>query len=373
MSHPVSGPMAVGPASAPAYAPEGVPAKVRAPDDSFFRALVECADEIVTVVESDGRIAYDSPAVERVLGYRQGELVGRNAFEFVHADDVSMAFGLLVETVSQPDGAASLVVRFQHRDGSWRWLSCAGRLLASPASPRLVITSRDVTAQVDANVLQAPTTAEGAERAMAPGGEVARALEAVHLEMLQRLALAAEFRDDDTGLHTRRVGELSARLAQALGLSRLEVELIRNAAPLHDVGKIGVPDAVLLKPGPLSSEELELMRTHTVLGARILASGRSTLVRAAEIIAMHHHERWDGEGYPSGLKRDAIPLAARIVSIVDFFDALSHDRPYRPALPLPEVLAATEGAIGTRFDPHIGSTFLRMLPRSGTPQPSRLA
>jgi putative two-component system response regulator len=131
--------------------------------------------------------------------------------------------------------------------------------------------------------------------------ERTRALQETEIEVLERLAAAAEFRDDDTGQHTQRVGDLAARLGAAIGLPEEEVDLLRRAAPLHDVGKIGIPDRVLLKPGKLTPQEFEVMKTHTLVGARLLAGGRSALVRMAERIARSHHERWDGQGYPDGL------------------------------------------------------------------------
>src|SRR5256712_4942039 len=137
--------------------------------------------------------------------------------------------------------------------------------------------------------------------------------------MVERLAAAAEFRDDDTGEHAKRVGEMSAALASNLGLAADEVELIRRAAPLHDVGKIGIPDRILLKPGTLVPEEFELMKTHVKVGAGILSEARSDLLRLAEEIALTHHEQWDGTGYPAGLKGEAIPLSGRIVAAADLF------------------------------------------------------
>ena len=341
--------------SSPAGADRSIPAS--AAGDFSFQALVECSTDIITVVAADGRIVYDSPAVHGVLGYRQGELVGRNAFELVHADDIPAAFALLVETAGRADASSSLTFRFQHRDGSWKWLSSTGRVLSNGPGQRLVITSREAAEAPPARVESA-------------AAEPTRTLESAHLEMLQRLALAAEFRDDDTGQHTRRVGELSATLAGAIGLGRSESDLIRCAAPLHDVGKIGIRDAILLKRGPLSVEELEVMRTHTVLGARLLSRGGSALVRAAESIAMHHHERWDGAGYPAGFAGDEIPLSARIVSIVDFYDALTHDRPYRSAWPREDVVREIEGESGTRFDPHVTRAFLDLVKSDTLPLPA---
>jgi putative two-component system response regulator len=178
-------------------------------------------------------------------------------------------------------------------------------------------------------------------------------LEGAHLDTLERLAIAAEFRDDETGRHTERVGETAALLATALGLSDDEVFLIRRAAPLHDVGKIGIPDAILRNPEALTAEEWEIMRTHTTIGARILSGGRSRVVQLAEEIALTHHEQWEGEGYPRGLSGEAIPLVGRLVMVADVFDALTSDRVYRDAWPVDQVLAYIRQFSGQRFDPQI--------------------
>lgn len=179
-------------------------------------------------------------------------------------------------------------------------------------------------------------------------------------EMLQRLAVAGEARDDDTGRHTQRVGCLSGRLARAAGLPEEEVALIRKAAPLHDVGKVAVPDSVLLKPGKLTPEEFQVMKQHAVTGARILADGHWPLMHVAERIARSHHERWDGAGYPDGLAGEAIPVEARIVALVDVFDALTHDRPYRPAWPIEKVLDHLRAGRGSHFDPGLVDAFFAM-------------
>ena len=188
--------------------------------------------------------------------------------------------------------------------------------------------------------------------------ERTEALAQTEHEVLERLAAAAEFRDDDTGQHTHRVGELAARLGGAIGLPDDQVELIRRAAPLHDVGKIGVPDSVLLKPGKLSPAEFEIMKAHTLVGARLLSGGRSALVMMAERIARSHHERWDGKGYPDGLAGEAIPVEARIVAVVDVLDALSHARPYREAWPMERVLELIRAGEGTHFDPTLTAALL---------------
>lgn len=195
--------------------------------------------------------------------------------------------------------------------------------------------------------------------------ERTRELEASQLEMLKRLAVAAELRDDDTGLHTQRVGGLSGELALALGLSPAHAGMIALAAPLHDIGKIGIPDAILLKPGKLTTEEFALMRTHAATGARILSGGRSPLMCLAESIALRHHERWNGEGYPGGLTGSDIPIEARVVALADFFDALTHERPYRPAIPVNETIDMIRRLNGSHFDPEIVAAFLSLAARDG--------
>jgi putative two-component system response regulator len=176
-------------------------------------------------------------------------------------------------------------------------------------------------------------------------------LESAHLDTLERLAVAAEFRDDDTGKHTERVAAISVILGGEAGLRGEEVDLLRRAAPLHDLGKIGIPDAILRKPGALTPDEWQIMKTHTTAGARILGGGKSRIIRLAEEIALSHHERWDGSGYPQGRCGETIPPAARVVAVADVFDALTSDRVYRKAWPSGDVLAYIQSHAATHFDP----------------------
>lgn len=180
------------------------------------------------------------------------------------------------------------------------------------------------------------------------------------VEVLQRLAAAVELRDGHVGEHIRRVGDLSAALWEAMGEGAASVDVVRRAATLHDIGKIGIPDHILRKPGRLTDEEMAVMKTHTVIGASILAGGSSDLVVAAERIARSHHERWDGRGYPDGLAAEAIPLTARVVAVADVFDALCSSRPYRPATPVPDVLLEIQRGAGTQFDPAVVDALLRV-------------
>ncbi len=183
-------------------------------------------------------------------------------------------------------------------------------------------------------------------------------LQTAQLETLQRLALAAEYRDDDTGLHTKRVGAMAAQIAEALGLPSDQVDLILRTAPLHDIGKIGVPDNILLKQSKLTGEEFAIMQQHTVIGAKMLSGSISPWLQLAEEIALTHHEQWDGQGYPLGLAGENIPLVGRIVTVADVFDALTHDRPYKRPWPVEQAVAEIQRQSGTQFDPTIVEAFL---------------
>jgi putative two-component system response regulator len=187
--------------------------------------------------------------------------------------------------------------------------------------------------------------------------ERTKELEEAQIETLRRLALAADYKDDLTGLHAQRVGFLAALLAETVGLSLTQVSLIREAAPLHDLGKIGIPDHILLRPGPLTVEEQETVKTHTLIGARILSGSRLPLLQMAEEIAKYHHERWDGRGYMS-LRREDIPRVARITTLADTFDVLTHDRPHKSAQTVAEALTEIRRERGHQFDPELVDALL---------------
>ncbi len=191
--------------------------------------------------------------------------------------------------------------------------------------------------------------------------ERTRKLEVARLEILERLALAAEFRDDNTGEHTRRVGQMAGAIARALGLIDEVALTIERAAPLHDVGKIGIRDAILLKPGPLTPAEFDEMKRHTVIGADILSGSRGLLLRTAEDIALTHHERWDGGGYPQGLVGSAIPIAGRITHVADVYDAMTHPHGDPVHKRREDPLTFIQDEAGGAFDPDVVYAFMHVL------------
>jgi putative two-component system response regulator len=182
-----------------------------------------------------------------------------------------------------------------------------------------------------------------------------------HLDTIRRLGMAAECRDGQTAAHLERVGRYCAVLGRRLGLPEHEVEILRYASLMHDVGKIGTPDAILRKPGPLTADEREQMQQHTLIGASLLRDSASELLQAGEIIVLSHHEKWDGSGYPNGLRGEEIPLYGRICAVADVFDALTSPRPYKETFSNEQAYATLRSGRGTHFDPVILDLFFAHL------------
>jgi PAS domain S-box-containing protein/putative nucleotidyltransferase with HDIG domain len=299
----------------------------------------------------NGYFEWVNPAWAEVLGYSGTELLSRPFLEFVHPDDRESTQAEVVKLTESGTDTHNFRNRYRAADGSYRWLEWNTRVVSEER--RLYATARDVTSLKQAEeVLD-----DQAARLESMVNERTKALEDSRLETLQRLALAAEYRDDDTHEHTERVGRNSALIARQLGLSEENAALIRRAAPLHDIGKIGIPDAILLKPGELTPQELRQMQEHTTIGAKILTHPRFAILQMARSIALAHHERWDGGGYPRGLRGKEIPLSGRIVAVADVFDALTHERPYKAAWPVEEAVAEIERLAGRRFDPRVVRAF----------------
>ncbi len=183
------------------------------------------------------------------------------------------------------------------------------------------------------------------------------------LQIVQRLGRAAEYRDEETGHHILRMSHMSAHLARTIGWSDEAVELMLHAAPMHDIGKIGIPDAILLKPGRFEPHEWAIMQTHATIGAQLLEGDTSELLTMARDIAHAHHEKWDGSGYPRQLAGEAIPEAARIVALADVFDALTSVRPYKRAWPVEDAVALLREQRGRHFEPRLVDAFLDELPQ----------
>lgn len=181
--------------------------------------------------------------------------------------------------------------------------------------------------------------------------------------LIQRLGKAAEYRDEETGNHILRMSHICEVLAKACGWNEELCEIILHASPMHDIGKIGIPDSILLKPAKFAGPEWEIMKTHPIIGAKLLDGDDSELMRMAKDIALYHHEKWDGSGYPYGLKGEAIPISARIASVADVFDALTSSRPYKPAWSIEKALEYISSNSESHFDPFVVDAFMNELPK----------
>lgn len=187
-------------------------------------------------------------------------------------------------------------------------------------------------------------------------------LRRTRLQVVQRLGMAAEYRDEETGSHILRMSHISVLLARAVGWNESDCELILNASPMHDIGKICIPDAILLKPGIYEPDEFEIMKTHTTIGAKLLEADDSDLLRMAREIALTHHEKWNGCGYPGGLEGDMIPQAGRIAALADVFDALTSERPYKKKWPVEKAVEFIRNESERSFDPVLVDVFMQELP-----------
>jgi HD-GYP domain-containing protein (c-di-GMP phosphodiesterase class II) len=237
--------------------------------------------------------------------------------------------------------------------------------ILSVTYPLIALSLGTVSASTSAFVLEREErrrAAQYSERLEREVAERTEELRETQLEIVSRLGRAVESRDADTGMHVDRMSALCHRLALAAGMPPAEAELLRHAAALHDVGKVGIPDRILRKPGRFDDAERQVMESHTLIGADILGGSNSALIRLAAVIARSHHERWDGGGYPDGLSGEQIPLAARICAICDVFDALLSERPYKPAWTLADALAELVAQRGRRFDPALVDTFAELVP-----------
>lgn len=321
--------------------------------------------DLIVTAGVDGFFTSVNPACTEILGYTPDEMLSTPWVDFVHPDDVESTRAEAARQIEAGEHVLRFANRYRHKDGGYRWLEWTSRPDAKRT--QMIAVARDVTDRRELEQAK-QTYTETLERAVS---ERTRELEEAKLETLQRLALAAEYRDDQTFEHTERVGSMAASLAKLLGLDDEHVHLMRLAAPLHDVGKLAVSDTILLKPGKLTPEEFELVKLHAAHGAAILADSNSPVLRLAEEIARCHHEWWDGTGYPNQLRGEDIPISGRIVAVADVYDALTHDRPYKRAWTIEQAGNEIASLSGTQFDPTVVDAFQRLdrrqLTRAATP------
>jgi putative two-component system response regulator len=315
--------------------------------EQLYRSIVETLDEGVMVQDLDGRVVAFNKSALQILGLAPEQLGEGSSYRpltpLIHEDGSPFPGHEHPSMVSLRTGEpqTGVVMGVVHPDGETRWISINSRALfrGGESTPYAAVGSfSDVTAH---------------------RGTLAQ-LHAARLEDLERLALVGEYRDDDTNRHTERVAHTAALLAGALGLDGELTWTIRRAAPLHDVGKIGVSDTILLKPGKLTVEEFEAMKAHTSIGGRILGESDFRILQMATEIALTHHERWDGTGYPARLRGEEIPISGRIVAVADAFDAMTHARPYKEAFPVDRAVAEIECCSGTQFDPRVVAVFMTL-------------
>jgi PAS domain S-box-containing protein len=309
--------------------------------------------DLLVTADASGRLTRANPAWERTLGYSPQALHTTNFLDLVHPDDRAATEAQLQRLLADGHPVVGLRNRWRHADGSYRWLEWNASAGGEGSVHGL---ARDVTALHEAE----DQLANNARTLEAMIAERTRELDDARAQTLHQLAIAAEYRDDETYQHTERVGHVAARIALCLELPAGQVTLLRQAAPLHDVGKLAIPDRILLKPGKLTAPEYDVMKTHAELGARLLSSGSSPVLQMAAVIAATHHERWDGSGYPNGLAGESIPLVGRIVAVADVFDALIHDRPYKKAWPLELAIEEIARCAGGQFDPRVVGAFMSL-------------
>lgn len=288
------------------------------------------------------RILRVNDAMCSLLNRPREEVLGQRTSDFTHSDDLASAAERRRALLDRTAGTYEAEKRYLRPDGSAVWTSI------------YVTALHNTDGSVREFSTQVVDITDRRNRTLA--------LESARMESLRRLATVSGYRDNETHEHTERVGRTAVMIGRVLGMSETQLDSLRQAAPLHDIGKIGIPDAILLKPGRLTKQERRTMERHTLIGADILSNSGSPVVALAEEIALTHHERWDGQGYPNRLTAEAIPLVGRIVAIADVFDALTHERPYKEAWPVDRAVAHILGESGLQFDPSVVAAFAALDP-----------
>lgn len=313
--------------------------------EAQFRLLAENSSDIISRHDTNGTFLYVSPACESILGYEPEELIGKSFLSIIHPDDAKQIEELLSSS-SWDDPTTAIPYRARRKNGEYLWLETTAKVIYDLEHKAMEIqaSSRDITERKEAEV----------------------ALQRAHEDLREAYdktivgwVVALDLRDRETEGHTQRVTEMTVKLAREFGFTEEEIVHIRRGALLHDMGKMGIPDEILQKPGPLTDEEWLVMRKHPQYAYQMLSP--ISYLNQALIIPYYHHERWDGSGYPHGLKGDQIPLFARLFAVVDVWDALSSDRPYRKRMPPKEVTEYLAREAGRLFDPYILEKFLPLI------------
>ncbi|MEK6752787.1 MAG: HD domain-containing phosphohydrolase [Chloroflexota bacterium] len=313
--------------------------------EAQFRLLAENASDMISRLWIDGRVLYVSPACETILGYTPEELTGTVSFDIIHQEDRPFVTKLFKE--KPLDSTYTMAYRARHKDGNYIWLESSARAILDRKTGDLLevqTASRNITER------------KKAEKALQDAHDNLRE---AYERTIEGWVRALDLRDRETEGHTQRVTELTLKVAATLGFTEEELSHIRRGALLHDMGKMAIPDEILQKPGPLNETEWEKMRRHPTYAYDML-SPIAYLHRALEI-PFYHHERWDGSGYPHGLKGEDIPLVARLFAIVDVWDALSTDRPYRKKMPRSEVIKYLRDNSGKLFDSKLVEVFMSVI------------
>jgi PAS domain S-box-containing protein len=308
--------------------------------------------ELLATIDLRGRFIRVNPAWGRALGHTTESMRSHGLIELVHFEERASVRGKFDATADGSRANTESCNRFRAADGKYRWL--AWELSTVHADAVIHMAARDITEQRMAEQ-QLANSAKWLEKQIA---ERTHELEQARAETLQLLACVAEYRDDQSFEHTERVGLIASEIAARLGLRGEQIRRIHEAAGLHDIGKLALPDRILLKSANLNAEEQRMMETHVAIGARLLSRSSSPALQMAAVIAATHHEWWNGSGYPSGLAGERIPLAGRVVAVADAFDALTHERPYMPACTVSEAIARIRRAAGSQFDPRVVAAFL---------------
>jgi PAS domain S-box-containing protein len=313
--------------------------------EAQFRLLAENSSDMISRHDTQGTFLYVSPACYTIMGYEPEELIDRDILPLIHPDDVENLIQLLSPSQWE-DPTVAIPYRARHKNGEYVWLETTARVIYDQNNRPVEIqaSTRDITERKQAQVeLQ----------------HAHQDLREAYDKTIEGWVKALDLRDHETEGHTQRVTEMTIRLARSLGCTEEEILDIRRGALLHDMGKMGIPDEILQKPGPLTAEEWQVMHQHPQYAYDML-SPISELNKAL-IIPYYHHERWDGSGYPQGLKGEEIPLFARLFAVVDVWDALSSDRPYRKRMPPKDVIEYLQQESGRLFDPNIVEKFLSMI------------